>query len=635
MSIINVLDFKTANLIAAGEVVERPASVVKELVENSIDAGAKKVTVEIRGGGVSMIRVSDDGCGMSEDDLPRCILRHATSKISNGDDLAAISTLGFRGEALAATAAVSRMKITSKRKNDKTGHAISVNYGVCGVVTETGAPDGTTVTVSELFSNVPARRKFLKQDKTEAAAVASVCEKLALSSLDVALTFVNDGVRRFSTTGDGDLKNAVYAVLGRQIATELIPVEGESGGITVRGGIASPTLARPNRAMELFFINGRYVKSTVISSALEQALVSFCPAERFPCAVLFITMNPTVVDVNVHPSKLEVKFSSDRPVFDAVYYAVKASTVTGQRPELAPQAAEGRRQTVVSPFLPVTDDGEKPEHRQITAFDRQTPGQFVRTPDQITENVTRFAVSAPGYADAQPSGEEIVSDSYGSPLPPEQRYHGQQPGAYEERTAADEEPAPLCEWRYIGEAFDTYLFVEAGDEVLIIDKHAAHERIRFEMLKESMTSRLPASQMRMLPIIVTVTEEEAAAAENYREEIESTGYGFERGDDGMDITRTPAFLDDGEAGELFSAMLSELADNGAAPGLAKQTLFERALYQISCKGAIKGGDKNDEEALKRLIAELYRRPDITYCPHGRPVAFRMTKAALERRFGRT
>ena len=263
---IHVLDASIVDKIAAGEVVDRPLSVVKELVENAMDAGADAITVEIKNGGIDLIRVTDNGEGIAAGEIETAFFAHATSKIFTDRDLSHILSYGFRGEALAATAAVSRMKITSKRKNDNTGHAISVNYGVCGVVTETGAPDGTTVTVSELFSNVPARRKFLKQDKTEAAAVASVCEKLALSSLDVALTFVNDGVRRFSTSGDGDLKNAVYAVLGRQIATELIPVEGESGGITVRGGIASPTLARPNRAMELFFINGRYVKSTVISS---------------------------------------------------------------------------------------------------------------------------------------------------------------------------------------------------------------------------------------------------------------------------------------------------------------------------------------------------------------------------------
>ncbi len=620
MSVINVLDFKTANLIAAGEVVERPSSVVKELVENSIDAGAKRVTVEIKNGGVSMIRVTDDGCGMSEEDLPRCILRHATSKIATGDDLAAISTLGFRGEALAATAAVSRMKITSKRKNDAAAHTVSVNYGVCGKVTETGAPDGTAVTVSELFSNVPARRKFLKADKTETAYVSGVCEKLALSSLDVSVTLITDGVRKFRTEGDGDLRNAVYAVLGRQFAQELIYVDGTSEGISVKGAVCSPVLARPNRASELFFVNGRYVRSTVISSALEQALVSFIPAEKFPAAVLFITVNPAAVDVNVHPSKLEIKFSSDRPVFDAVYYAVKACTSSGQRPEYGfPEPKK-----TVSSFVPVTDEYTRTEIKQLSAFDLHTKNAEIKS----------TALHSPGFTEEKkPEGRVYTSDLYQAPPEYEPEIKDTEPEEKEEDKYRY--GRPNGPWRYIGEAFDTYLFVEDGDEVLVIDKHAAHERLRFEELKAAMRTHAPTSQMRMIPITVAVTEEEAAAAETYRQELTDTGYGFERSEDGIDVTQTPANLSDTEAKDLFMGMLSELCENGAAPQLQKQAMFERALYQVCCKGAIKGGDKNGEEALVALIAQLYEHPEVTYCPHGRPVAFKMTKAAMERRFGRT
>ena len=625
MSVINVLDFKTANLIAAGEVVERPASVVKELVENSIDAGAKKITVEIKNGGVSMIRVTDDGCGMYEDDLPRCILRHATSKISTGDDLAAISTLGFRGEALAATAAVSRMKITSKRKKDAVAHTVTVNYGVCSTVAETGAPDGTAVTVSELFSNVPARRKFLKADKTEAAAVCSVCEKLALSALDVSFTLVVDGVRRFATAGDGDLKNAVYAVLGRQFAQNLIPVEGSNEGVTVGGAVCSPVLARPNRAMELFFINGRYVRSAVISSALEQALTSFISAEKFPAAFIFITVHPSVVDVNVHPTKAEVKFSSDRPIYDAVYYAVKSCTEKGQRPEYELE----KKRPPVSPFVPVTDEYTKTTVEQITAFGlpkTDNMPKFTYRPSETEEIPHAYAVRAPKF------GEDIQVKVYESDL--------YQPRKEPEPEQTEEEDKyrygrPNGEWRYIGEAFDTYLFVEDGDEVLVIDKHAAHERLRFEELKAAMKTHTPTSQLRMIPITVPVTEEEADAAENYRAELTDTGFGFERTDEGMDITQTPSNVDDEEAKALFIGMLSELCEHGAAPAHQKEAMFERALYQVCCKGAIKGGDKNDEKALTALIEQLYEHPEVTYCPHGRPVAFKMTKAAMERRFGRT
>lgn len=615
MSIINVLDFKTANLIAAGEVVERPASVVKELVENSIDAGAKKVTVEIRGGGIAMIRVTDDGCGMSEDDLPRCILRHATSKIATGDDLAAISTLGFRGEALAATAAVSRMKIVSKRRSDATGHSINVNYGVCSKVAEAGSPDGTVVTVSELFSNVPARRKFLKQDRTEAATVASVCEKLALSSLDVAFTLISDGVRKFATQGDGELKNAVYAIFGRQFAAELIPVNGDSDGISVTGAVCSPVMSRNNRAMELFFINGRSIRSGVISSALEQALVSFIPAEKFPAAFLFLTVHPSSVDVNVHPSKAEVKFSSDRPVFDAVYYAVKACVTSGQRPELP--IAEKK----LSPFLPVTDEYTKTEVTQITAFDKKPEYKpFVPPVSDVTQNETAGKVSSTPFSVPVEPVTVNTSDAYGQARPAEPEIN---------------EPEPVTEWRYIGEAFDTYLFVEQGEDVLIIDKHAAHERIRFEALKKAMQERSATYQMRMIPINVAVTRREADAAETYREELTATGFDYEHAEGSIDITQTPANLDDKEAKDLFAGMLAELSDNGAAPEHQKEALFERALYQVCCKGAIKGGDKNDEASLKALVSELLSHPEITYCPHGRPVAFRMSRSAMERRFGRT
>ena len=610
MSTINILDFATANLIAAGEVVERPASVVKELVENSIDAGASKITVEIKNGGVSMIRVTDDGCGMSEDDLPRCILRHATSKIRTGEDLLAIGTLGFRGEALAATAAVSKMKIVSKRKQDQAAHSIKVQYGVCSTVSECGAPDGTAVTVTELFSNVPARRKFLKADKTEAAAVASVCEKLALSSLDVAFTFISDGCRKFSTAGDGELKNVVYALFGRQFATEMIELKGASDGISVYGCAAPPILSRPNRGMELFFINGRYVKSQIISSALESAMQSYTPVDRFPAAILFLTLHPSLVDVNVHPSKAEVKFSSDRPVFDAVYYAVRSSiTENTKRPEL--DVTSPKKPVTVSPFVPVTDEYTKTEVKQVTAFEsaetNETPAQAVRSPG-FTQTA---AYTPPVY----------TTDVYKAPEKKEEN--------------KEEQNAAVPEWRYIGEAFDTYLFVEQGDDVLIIDKHAAHERLNFEELKRKMKKKAATSQQRMVPVTVELTAEEADAAENYRPELEEAGYGYAIDGKTAEITLTPADLSDREASELFVYMLGSLAAGTESPGLSREALFERALYQASCKAAIKGGDKNDEEALKALVKRLLETPSVTYCPHGRPVAFKMSKAAMERRFGRT
>ena len=336
----------------------------------------------------------------------------------------------------------------------------------------------------------------------------------------------------------------------------------------------------------------------------------------FPAAVLFITVNPTAVDVNVHPSKLEIKFSSDRPVFDAVYYAVKTCTSSGQRPEY--RFVEQKK--TVSSFVPVTDEYTRTEVTQLTAFDTKAEGKEMK----------RTEFHSPAFLqDKKPENHIYTSPLYQPPAEKEPEIRDE-PGQDKYRYGR-----PNGQWRYVGEVFDTYLFVEDGDDVLVIDKHAAHERLRFEELKAAMRTHTPTSQMRMIPITVPVTEEEADAAEQYRQELTDTGYGFERSEDGIDITQTPANISDDEAKDLFIGMLSELCENGAAPEIQKQTLFERALYQVCCKGAIKGGDKNDEDALLALIAELYEHPEVTYCPHGRPVAFKMTKAAMERRFGRT
>ncbi|MBP5350300.1 MAG: DNA mismatch repair endonuclease MutL, partial [Clostridia bacterium] len=335
MGKINVLGFEIANLIAAGEVVDRPASVVKELLENAIDAGATEIVCEIRAGGISMIRVSDNGCGMSPEDLPVAIRRHATSKIHSADDLASISTLGFRGEALAAIAAVSELKIISKTKDAATGTLLSASGGNITEITDVGCADGTTVLVENLFASVPARRKFLKRDATEAAAVSAMVEKVAMSRPDIALTLKIDGSDKFSTPGDGNLQNALYALLGRDFATRLLAVKGESGGIAVSGFVGRSDNARGNRNAQNVFINARYVRSKTVTAALERAFNSYMAPEKFPVAVLFLTCDPRVVDVNVHPAKLEVRFSNEQAVFEAVYYAVRAALEAGQgRPEL-------------------------------------------------------------------------------------------------------------------------------------------------------------------------------------------------------------------------------------------------------------------------------------------------------------
>ena len=385
----------------------------------------------------------------------------------------------------------------------------------------------------------------------------------------------------------------------------MIEIKGASDGISVYGCAAPPILSRPNRGMELFFINGRYVRSPIMSSALEAAMQSYTPAERFPAAVLFLTLHPSLVDVNVHPSKAEVKFSAERPVFDAVYYAVRSSvTENTKRPELEVPAP--KKPVTVSPFVPVTDEFTKTEISQVTAFDRPAP--------------QASAVRSPTY-----------SEPVGVTLPV---YTSSFYGELEKKEEPAEEKTETQSWRYIGEAFNTYLFVEQGDDVLIIDKHAAHERLNFEELKAKLKRSASTSQKRIVPVTAALTPEEADAAEEYREELEGAGFGYSVSGKTAELTLTPGDLSDHESAKLFVTMLSELC-GGERPGIAKDALFERALYQASCKMSIKGGEKNDEAALRDLVRRLLESPSVTYCPHGRPVAFKMSRAAMERRFGRT
>ncbi len=368
---INVLDFKVANLIAAGEVVERPASAIKELIENSVDAGAKNITVEIQNGGISLMRVTDDGCGMSREDTEMCIRRHATSKVKDASDLAYIITLGFRGEALAAIASVSRLRIFSKRREDQVGTLLSSDGGRNVTVTETGCASGTTVIAEELFANVPARRKFLKKDAAETMAVTGIVEKAALAHPEIAISLICDGKLRYRTSGDGDLRSAIYAVMGRECANNLIPVRALSDGIEINGFVGTPELIRKNRHGESFFLNGRYVRNTTAQSALEAAFRTYIPSDKFPMSVLHLKIHPSLVDVNVHPAKLEVKFAEERKVFEAIYAAVRgALTHSIPRPEYGERTPDDKRQegeAALSSFVPLPDRTErkKPEDRSL------------------------------------------------------------------------------------------------------------------------------------------------------------------------------------------------------------------------------------------------------------------------------
>ena len=684
MGKINVLSFAVANLIAAGEVVDRPSSVIKELLENAIDSGADSITVEIQNGGVTYMRVTDNGCGISKEDLPIAIRRHATSKIKDAEDLNAILTLGFRGEALAAIASVSDMRIISKQKDSKTGAMLESSGGNILGVTDRPCADGTSVIVENLFANVPARKKFLKKDVTEAMSVSAVVEKIALSRPDIFFKLIIDGNVKIETTGDGSLKNTVYAVFGREFASKLIETKLSSDGITVRGFVGRPDNIRANRNYQNFFINGRYVKSRTAMAALEQAYTSYIASERFPCCILFLDIDPTLVDVNVHPAKLEVKFSNEKPVFEAVYYAVRGALESNaQRPNVElPQKPkvsnahvpieDGRREAMKSLQIEAelyrkATEAPNPWQAPIQQtpvkasgehFARMTADEYKRsfakeTPQEIAKPVqksmvTPVTVSSPQIKYEPIKAESIktelvkpathtpiVAEEISAPRVAEQIVEISAPTAPVAKSFVEEQKQESLEYRIIGEAFNSYVIVERGSEMLLVDKHAAHERIIFEQLKEGLKDATVNSQMLMLPIEIMMTSDEIQAICDFREEIEAVGFEFGSGRYSLSVTAIPEGIDADGITDMLLVMADRIKSGTGTANLTKDIIFEKALYQASCKAAIKAGREYSQEQIKRIIDKLMQIPDITVCPHGRPVAMILDKKNLDRQFERT
>ncbi len=650
MGKINVLDFEIANLIAAGEVVERPSSVMKELIENSIDSGATKIVAEIKRGGVSLIRVSDNGCGMSAEDLPVSIKRHATSKIRDREDLEGISTLGFRGEALAAISSVSNVTIITKTAEAQTASMLTAEGGRIVDISEVGASDGTTVVVEELFYNVPARRKFLKKDSTEAMNVAALVERVALSSPNISIQFLIDGEERFNTPGDGDILNTVYSVYGKDFASKLIKTEGVANGIKVYGYIGRSDNVRKNRNLQNIFINGRYVKSLTAMAALEKAYTSYIAPEAFPVCVLFLEMNPAAVDVNVHPAKLEVKFANEQPVFETVYYTVKRAIEDyTYRPELTLSKKNSAERTAIGAFVPI---GEKTKGEQISFKTEDKKSlQAYKTPVKSEYNKANETKTLKLDFDTP-----LVASSGSAPVYREKPAETMTPKNSVEllekySKARAEETTPVIpkkmpeitvnieekvvDYKVIGEAFDCYVLVEQDGALLMIDKHAAHERVIFEDLKATREADgRVASQNLLLPLTVKLTPDESAAAAEYKEELSSVGFEFTPADGYADITATPDSISTADAEALFVKMLDEINEGRGNPEITEKIRREKALYQIACKAAIKGGRKYDRSLIEWLVSKLMELPDITVCPHGRPVAYRLTKSELDRQFER-
>ncbi len=647
MAKIKQLDPHVADLIAAGEVVERPASVVKELVENSIDAGASSVTVEIQNGGMTLIRVTDNGCGIEPEDAPVAFLRHATSKLRTERDLEAIGTLGFRGEALAAIAAVSRITLITRIPGTALGASLSLEGGKLMDQEEAGCPEGTTLVVRDLFYNTPARLKFIKRDVYEGAAVLSAIQRLALSHPEVSIRFLRDGKEELLTAGDGELRTAMYSVLGRDMALGFIHVNAAGEPIGVTGFISLPVCCRGTRGYQHFFVNGRYVKSRVMQAALEEAYQNQKMVGKFPGCVLHVHTRPGNVDVNVHPTKTEVKFSSEKQLFDAVYYAV-LSTLTREtsRPAaVLPSAAAASvkqdtaesHQTVLvfhdpmhpqtaadayfSPAAagrqaarPISPRQSNPPHGYPKGADDARHAAPTAEAEHIITELNRELCSNKEYGDSIYSPEKMAA-----PVPAREANPAPPP--------AGVAPEP---WRMLGEAFSTYIIVEQGNKILLIDKHAAHERMNFDRLRASNYS--PMSQQLLVPAVFTPPAEEGAALLGQLPLLEEFGFEVEDfGGGAFLVRRAPGDLAAREIVPALTQLASSLLSTGTAdPGAARDAL----LRSMACKAAIKGGQKNDESELMKVAAAVMEG-GVKYCPHGRPVAIEITKAQLEKQIKRT
>lgn len=651
---IQQLESHVADLIAAGEVVERPASVVKELVENAIDAGATAVAVEVRGGGMSLIRVTDDGCGIAAEELPTAFLRHATSKLRSESDLSKIGTLGFRGEALAAISAVSRVDILTCQKGADSGASLHLEGGVPGGVLPAGTPEGTTILVQDLFYNTPARLKFVKKDSAETAAVNGLMQHLSLSHPDVSFKFTKDGVEALHTPGDGKPESAVYAALGREFARSLLVVNGCGGEIGVRGFVTKPLCGRGSRGMQIFFVNGRFIKSQLLTAALEEGYRNQMMKGRFPGCVLEVTLPVAAVDVNVHPAKTVVKFAREHDVFDAVYHTVldaldadgrsSEEMISVQKPvreagksrqdffqsmdteafraqarKSPPSREEPARQAVLPTKRETAWDTEWHSAAKVADSAKQVPFYYTGRGDVSQENpVVKDSASVSEAKPAfQPETREIIQPEKPSFIPAIP--------AMRQETAL---PAKKSPWRIAGEILRTYIICETEEgTVYLIDKHAAHERVNFDRLEQAQTP--PESQQLLRPIAAELTHEDAALLLENLPLLAQFGFECEAfGGDTVLVRAVPADIRADDA----LATLEEFAENlrsGRNPGEKREAL----LRTMACKAAIKAGMDSDSREL-RVLVDKVQAGEIKYCPHGRPVAVKITKYELEKKFGR-
>ena len=641
---IQILSPHLADLIAAGEVVERPASVVKELVENAFDAGARTVTVELRGGGATYLRVTDDGCGMTPEDAGIAFLRHATSKLHDAQGLEAIGTMGFRGEALAAISAVSHITLTTRRRGAPGGTHMTLDAGEIQDMYETGCPEGTTMIVRDLFYNTPARRKFLKTDRAEGAACAAAALRCALGRPDVSVRCIRDGEELFFSPGDNKLDSCVYSLLGRELAKTLLPCEGEVDGVRVHGFISSPAAGRGSRAQQHFFCNGRWIRSAALQAALEQAYRNTLLAGRFPACVLYVELSCAAVDVNVHPAKTEVKFSHERAVFDAVYYGARAALEAEKEPvaTLSKTAAKPEPAPKADPFVPAAPKAAPAaaQHPPAPAAPTFAPARTYAPAAPAEEAVSFRSPTASAFAAPRvtpppvfPAPARTVPAAQPVPEPVVQGVQT----ALGPASADAETPSPLARAvppetppaRLIGEAMHTYILVEKGDTLILIDKHAAHERINFDRLRQN-PADIP-SQTLLEPLPFTLDASDAEVLQQHGDTLAELGFTLEPfGRSDYILRGVPAQIDAGDALPALEEICAQLRHGAHTDA---QAVRDEVLKTVACKAAIKAGWQTEPEELLRL-ADAVCAGEVKYCPHGRPVAVTLTRRELDKLFKR-
>lgn len=607
MARIHVLDKSVSNMIAAGEVVSRPASAVKELIENAMDAGAKNITVEIKNGGISFLSVTDDGSGIEEDDILTAFMPHATSKIASAKDLGSIMTYGFRGEALSSIAAVSRITLVTKTLDADEAVKLELEGGEVKGSETVGAKTGTHIAVSDIFFNTPARYKFLKKDSAEAAAVTDVVQKAALSRPDISVRYISSGREAFKTQGDGNLLNAVYSLFGGDIAKHMIKVDYSDSGVRVTGYSGTAAVARPNRNMQIFFVNGRSVVSRTVSFALSEAYKNQLTVGRFPSAVLNIEVDPSAVDVNVHPSKTEVKFTDEKAIYDAVYWGVK-------------------NMLYEKPYVPAVESITKKPAEPVRPAQTEAPKEQNPIVAHVQKSLDTFGKKS-GFHKIEPVKKE-ASKTFAA----EERvkYEPKPEEKPAQQTIAAEE---TDDFTLIGQVFDTYIIAQKGSDMLLIDQHAAHERLNYEALKKKRDENEPAGQLFLVPEVISLSDSDMVVWEENREFFKSIGFETDKmGENDIMIRSAPYGTDVSDSGDVIREILTLLSDK--RHDNRRTYLEERAMYTVSCKAAIKANMAISPLEQRELIKKVLALPGINTCPHGRPIMIKMTKEKIEKEFKR-